>query len=121
MADVSTFERFLIDRGVVGAQELPSPTKWEDTGNTIGSIALRLGMLNLEQIEEILKAQQSESRRFGELAVDREFLTDGQITQLLEIQQLHRHLHRAELMVMQKQVTLGQLLRLLSEFQDEAS
>ena len=51
------FEQFLVERLQMPAFMLPQVGEWSGTGNTIGALALRLGVLDLQQIDEILTRQ----------------------------------------------------------------
>ncbi len=54
MGCTEEFTKFLIDQEVVTAEGSRHSSDWAGTGNTIGAIALRLGLLTLDQIDQIL-------------------------------------------------------------------
>ena len=83
-------------------EEHPATREWADAGNTIGMLALRMGLLSVEQIDHILESQEQEGsgRRFGELAESLGLLSHDQVARLLAIQSLNRELELGERLVL---------------------
>ena len=90
----------LVDQGVASAGGTQHTSDWAGTGNTIGAIALRLGLLNLDQIDQILAVQENERRLFGQIAVSEEILSEEQIGRLLSVQRMHYCVEHVEMLVM---------------------
>src|SRR5262245_42778712 len=61
--------------------ELPEVGEWSGVGNTIGALALRLNLVTVEQLDQILGAQEEDEngRRFGDVAIELGFLDEGQV------------------------------------------
>jgi hypothetical protein len=98
--------------------ELPEPGEWSDAGNTIGMLALRMGLLSVEQIDQILETQEREGslRRFGELAESLGLLSESQVSRLLAVQSLNRELEMGERLVLSGRLEVGELVRHLNDF-----
>jgi hypothetical protein len=112
------FVQHLRQRCELEESELPRPGELSSVGNTIGALALRLGVLTVSQLEEILVVQeeQEEGKKFGELAVELGFLTEEQVDQLLAIQEMNRCLELGEQLVLAGRLELPELLHELHVF-----
>ena len=116
MGCTEEFTKFLIDQGVVTAEGSNHSSDWAGTGNTIGAIALRLGMLSLDQIDQILSIQENERRLFGQIAIAEEILSEVQIDRLLGVQRMHHCVEHVEMLAMHEGVDMKMLLKNLSAF-----
>jgi hypothetical protein len=98
--------------------ELPRTSEWSNVGNTIGALALRLGALTIDQLEEILTVQEEDgqSMRFGEVAVELGFLDAEQVDRLLAIQKMNQCIEMGEQLVLSGALDLAGLLDCLREF-----
>ena len=98
--------------------EVPQPGEWSGVGNTIGALALRLGVLTVGQLEQILTVQEEDEncKRFGEVAMELGFLDREQVDQLLVIQRVNRCLELGEQLVVAGRLELTELLDLLRAF-----
>ena len=112
------FVDFLRARLALADEELPQPGEWADAGNTIGMLALRMGLLSVEQIDHILESQEQEGsgRRFGELAESLGLLSHDQVARLLAIQSLNRELELGERLVLAGRIPVRELVRQLYDF-----
>lgn len=112
----SDFEQFLLAR--LGSHQSPigHACDWAGTGNTIGALALRLGVLTLDQIDRILDLQEEDRRRFGELAVHLGYITNDQVQRLIDLQKFHQLLEIGEHYVMEGSTSVDELQHSLSEF-----
>jgi hypothetical protein len=115
---IPPFVDFLRTRLTLSEEELPEPGEWADAGNTIGMLALRMGLLSVEQIDHILETQEQEGsvRRFGELAEALGLLSHAQVTRLLAVQSLNRELEMGERLVLSGRLEIGELVRHLNDF-----
>ena len=107
---------FLARRLGVDPADLPSSTGWAGSGNAIGALALRLGVLTLDQVEQVVDQQAGDARMFGELATALGFCTEDDIERLIEVQRLHRCVDQAALLVVDGRVDSAQLLAHLTAF-----
>jgi hypothetical protein len=112
----SNFERFLLERLHLDPEEHLSFSDWAGTGNTIGALALRLGVLSLNEIDRILDAQESDRRLFGEIAVEHGYLTSDQVERLIGLQQFHQLLEVGEHMVLKGYLSIEELQTALLEY-----
>ncbi len=114
--DIAAFATFLSEHLELAPCEAPRPGAWVGSGNTLGSIGLRLGLLSLDQIDQITNRQSSDRRLFGEIGVDLEFLTGDQVDRLLLLQRFHRCLDLGALLVIEDRITFAALLDLIAEY-----
>jgi len=115
---IAPFIDFLRTRLELTEEELPEPGEWADAGNTIGMLSLRMGLLAIEQIDQILEHQEQEGniRRFGELAEFLGLLSHAQVSRLLAIQSLNRELELGERLVLNGRMEVGELVGHLKDF-----
>lgn len=121
MTFVSEFEHFLLNRLRMVAGHCRRRSNWAGTGNTIGALALRLGLLELDQIDRILSLQEVDRRLFGELAVHLGYMTTDEVDRLIELQQLHQLLELGESHVVAGRLDTSTLLKDILEFRSRAS
>ena len=112
----ASFIEFLAARLGLKADERPQSNEWSRVGNTIGALALRLGLLDESQIDKVLETQDAHGGYFGELAVKAGYLTSIQVAQLLEMQSLHEQLYLAEQLVIIRRLDVPALITHLSEY-----
>ena len=118
MTDASPFMRFVIDRLGLNESHFPDVANVTDAGNTIGAICVRLGLINVFDIDRIIEVQRSERhRRFGEIAIDLGLLSSAGLDGVLALQHFYRAVEPAVLLVISKQVSLARLLALWTEFE----
>ena len=110
------FDAFLAERLQIDPALLPRHGLWWDAGNTFGSIALKLNLIELNSIDEILERQKTDDGLFGEVAIRMGLISNEDAQQILRLQRFHRCLERGELLVVQGMISLLELLDLLREF-----
>lgn len=117
-ATCDPFTEFLQTQLGLEESEIPVPGEWANVGNTTGALALRLGLLSVEQIDHILESQETHGhgKFFGEIAVELGFADQEQIESLLEIQRLNRQLELGEQLVLSGRTDLNGLLGNLQQF-----
>ena len=120
-ATCDPFTEFLQAQLGLNDQEIPTPGEWAHVGNTTGALALRLGLLDVEQIDQILEIQENDghAKLFGEIAVELGFAEQAQIERLLDIQQLNRRLELGEQLVLSGRTDLDTLLADLQRFNQQ--
>jgi hypothetical protein len=118
-ATCDPFTEFLQTQLGLQDHEVPVPGEWANVGNTTGALALRLGLLTVEQIDHILESQETNAhgKFFGEIAVELGFVEQVQIERLLDIQLLNRRLELGEQLVLSGRTDMQSLLGNLQEFQ----
>jgi hypothetical protein len=82
------FVQYLIDRDYVPgriARKLAEKKRY--IREPVGMIAVAHGLLHPNQIDEVLDDQRESKRLFGEIAVDRGFLTQQEVDTLIKIQE----------------------------------
>lgn len=115
------FSRNVAERLGIHVARLPRPGEWSGTGQTIGALALRLGLLDLSKIERVLDRQLAKPEKFGVLAVELGLLTREKVDQLLRLQQVHRRLELLEQLYLSHQMGLRQGLELLASCTEDAA
>ena len=122
-ATCEPFTEFLQQQLGLADHEVPEPGEWAHVGNTTGAVALRLGLLTVEQIDHILETQETEgqTKLFGEIAVELGYADQSEIERLLTIQRLNRRLELGEQLVLAGRVDLDTLLTHLREFEQQAT
>jgi hypothetical protein len=115
------FEEFLIERLSLSPEDRLRRCEWAGAGNTIGALALRLGALDLAEIDRILDAQEDDRRLFGELAVHLGMLSEEQVKRLVELQRFHQLFEVGEQYVVQGRIGIRDLLVAILEFPSSSS
>ena len=112
------FTEFLQSQLGLENHEIPQPGEWANVGNTTGALALRLGLLSVDQIDHILETQENEGhgKLFGEIAVELGYVESEQVDRLLLIQQLNRRLELGEQLVLSGRTDIDTLLTNLQDF-----
>jgi len=119
--DCSDFVAFLERRLGLSSSDLPPAGSWAGTGNTMGSIGLRVGLLSLDQIDQIISKQSSDTRLFGDIAIESKFLSRDQVKLLLELQHFHRCLDTSAPLVLEGRISFAELLSLTASYFSESS
>ena len=84
---IQFFGGYLLSKGVVTPEQLVKAIEKEATSHIkLGTLAMHASLMTPIQIEEIKIAQTHTDKRFGELCVEKGYLTDEQVTQLLSEQ-----------------------------------
>lgn len=112
------FLKFLKNRLKLEDEKLPVPGEWSNMANTIGAIAVRSGLLSLEQIESILDVQEleEEHKSFGQIAIGLGHLTRLEVDRLLAMQELNRQLSLASQLMLRGVLDIPSLLSILREY-----
>ena len=119
--DCRNFVSHLMRRLDLSESDCPEAGSWAGTGNTLGSIGLRVGLLGLDEIDQIISKQTSDTRLFGQIAVEAKFLTQEQVDILLVLQHFHRCLDTSAPLVMEGRLGFSELLGLMAEYFSEQS
>ena len=84
---IKFFGHYLLDEGKITNKQLSEVVEYQSKNNlSLGELAVRDGFINTEEANIINDKQRSLDKRFGEIAVSLELLTDIQVEKLLQIQ-----------------------------------
>ncbi len=84
---VQFFGGFLLNKGVVTKEQLIDAMQKESTTNIqLGTLAMHASLMDAAQVEDVKIAQTHEDKRFGELCVEKGYLTEEQVQELLDSQ-----------------------------------
>lgn len=111
---------FLAERLGLSIDDLPQPGIWAQSGNTIGAIALRMNLLTIDQVDDIINAQETESKLFGQIAIELGFIDKDELDRLLELQRFHWSFELGELLFVRGDVDLPKLLEFYVQFAHES-
>ncbi len=82
------YARYLVRAGLVKAHEALLAMEMQQARRPLlGHLAKNERMLSAGQVEQIVEAQRAVQRRFGDLAVELNFLTPTQVLSLLQLQE----------------------------------
>ncbi|MDR4503749.1 MAG: hypothetical protein MRK01_03025 [Candidatus Scalindua sp.] len=111
------FKEFLARKLGIERSKIPNPGIWFGTGETYAALSLKLDLLTTEKIDVILKEEQEQKLLFGEAAIKLGFIRSEQSEILLQLQLLHRNLALLEMMVLNNQIKLEDIWKILSEYE----
>ena len=100
----------------IAVSDLPQPGIWAQSGNTIGALALRVNLLTIDQVDEIINAQETSRKLFGEIAIELGFVQKSDVDRLLELQRFYWIFEIGELVYLRRDADLPELLELYAEF-----
>ena len=81
---VQFFGGFLLNKGAVTREQLIDAMEKESTSHIqLGTLAMHAGLMDAEQIEDVRISQTHTDKRFGEICVDKGYLTESQVDELL--------------------------------------
>ncbi len=81
------FGKYLMDQGIITGEQYSGLV--ENTKNSkvqMGLLAIETGLMTEEQTKEVNLLQQQEDKRFGDIAVEKGYLMDADVTDLLDRQ-----------------------------------
>jgi hypothetical protein len=110
------FANYLVDQGCVdSASAEEAAAAAQDFREVIGALALRYDLMSPEQVEIVLQ-DLTPAQKFGEIAVQRGFLTHDQVDHLLQIQGLEEIVEIGGNLLLQGSLTTETFLSRMSEF-----
>jgi len=116
MPPIEEVARFFANRLGLDREAMPPIGIYANAGATIGALALRMGVLSFDEIDQIIEAQSNDKKRFGELAIQLGFVSEQQVESLIDLQSLHSAMALGELLLMAGVVDVPTLLRILADF-----
>ncbi len=109
------FTEFVAIKLGIGRSTIPKPSSWSESGNTVGALALKLGVLTTEAIDRVLIEQQEQSLKFIEASISLGLMNRKQSEQILHIQLLHKNQTLLEMMLLNDQINIEDIWKILSE------
>lgn len=81
------FGKYLMDQGIIsGAQYNDLLENTKNSKVQMGLLAVETGLMTEEQTKEVNLLQQQEDKRFGDIAIEKGYLTEADVTDLLDRQ-----------------------------------
>ena len=81
------FGSFLLSKNAVTPEQLTAAiTKMSDTHIKLGTLAMHKGYMTASEVDEVCFLQTREDKRFGEIALERNYLFEDQLDDLLKSQ-----------------------------------
>ncbi|RKM60472.1 hypothetical protein D6855_07075 [Butyrivibrio sp. CB08] len=78
---------YLIEQGMLTKQQLLEAYKYQEASRAkLGVIAVVEKLMNIAQAEQVNTLQASMDKRFGDIAIEKGYLTEAQVARLLELQ-----------------------------------
>jgi CheY-specific phosphatase CheX len=118
---VKFFGQFLVEHNVISRETLLEAIALQESVNrSIGDIAIDMGLLTVEDVEQVNLAQRSEDLRFGDMAIKMGFLTIDTLQQALK-KQSEAHLYIGKAIVAVGGLNSEQLDKHLEDFKTDQS
>jgi hypothetical protein len=110
---------YLLDKNKISVSQFDSLVEqFHKTRAKLGLIAISEKLLTAKQAEEINKIQKSADQRFGDIAIEKGYLLEEEVTHLLNLQGNSYH-RLVQLLTEQCLLTLGEIEACLHEYQLE--
>lgn len=111
------FVNHLVKTGILSAQQASRVEAWASgRHDPVGIIAVEHGMIIGRQIDDVLGRQRDWDRRFGQIAVEMGYLSDGQLDSLLTIQEFRDQTRVVEAVILAGLAPSGEILRAYGRF-----
>jgi hypothetical protein len=111
------FGDYLCEKGCVTRDQLADGLRrWPGHTDTVGALGLKLGFLDMLQIDALLDEQSRRKKLFGELAVDQGFMTPDQVRGLLDVQRVDRSLDLGKVLIVCGHLTPQALIEALAGY-----
>ncbi|MEJ2182128.1 MAG: hypothetical protein P8Y66_01225 [Nitrospirota bacterium] len=118
---VKFFGQFLLDRGVIGSEQLQEAVRHQEAGNLrFGEVARSKGMLGARELESLLREQRRTDMMIGEIAVKLGILSPVEVGGVLSHQK-SEHLSLGEALVRKGFLSRGRLREELLLFEAQCS
>ncbi len=116
------FGEYLVEQSIIRQEDLDRALEIQKTDRVpLGQLAMQKGLINNKQLFRILSRQRKpdeKSKSFGKLAVEMEYLDQGQVETLLE-RQTHTNRLLGEILVSQGLVSQMELIKALKKFRSQ--
>jgi len=116
------FGEYLVEQNIIRGEDLARALEIQKTDRVpLGQLALQKGLIDNKQLFRILSRQrkpEEKNKNFGKLAVEMEYLDQGQIETLLE-RQTHTNRLLGKILVTQGLVSQMDLIKALKKFRSQ--
>ena len=116
------FGEYLVKQNIIQEKDLERALEIQKTDRVpLGQLAMQKGLIDNKQLFRVLSRQrkpEEKSKSFGRLAVEMEYLSQGQVEMLLE-QQTHTNRLLGEILVSQGLVPQVELIKALKKFRSQ--
>ncbi len=110
---------YLLDKGIISLEQFRDLLVEQQKARVkLGLIAVAEGLMTQEEAEKVNKLQAVMDKRFGDIAVEKKYLTEGQVETLLK-KQGNAYLAFAQALENQQLMTVDQLEQYMLDFQRE--
>lgn len=110
---------YLVDKGIISFEQFRDLlAEQQKVRVKLGLIAVAEGLMTQEEADKVNKLQAVMDKRFGDIAVEKGYLTDGQVEALLK-KQGNAYLAFAQTLENQQLMTVDQLEQYMIDFQRE--
>lgn len=110
---------YLVSKGVITFEQFKDLLVEQRKARVkLGLIAVAEGLMSQEEADKINKLQANMDKRFGEIAVEKKYLTEGQVMSLLK-KQGNAYLTFAQALENQQLMTVEQLEQYMVDFQHD--
>ncbi|MDY6306769.1 MAG: chemotaxis protein CheX [Oribacterium sp.] len=114
------FGSYLLNQHAVSPEALTNAIQhMHETHIKLGTLAIHMGYMTAEQVDDVCETQKKADMRFGEIALDKEYLTLPQVKELLNAQRPEYLLLGQEL-IDEGVLTNSQFETLLADYQFDA-
>lgn len=111
------FREFLAGKLGIERSTIPNPGIWFGTGETYAALSLKLDLMTTEKIDAVLAEQQENNLIFGEAAIKLGFIKKEQSELISQLQVFHRNLALLEMMLLNNQISMEDICKILSEYE----
>lgn len=113
------FGKYLVEKGVLRYSDYRAAVKQQlDVRVKLGTIAIAEGLLTQEQADTIHMLQKQFDKRFGDIAVEKNFLTEAQVEALLK-KQGNPYMQFLEVLMDSEKASITEIEREFAVFQKE--
>ena len=113
------FGKYLVEKGRIGYSDYREAVKKQlDVRVKLGTIAVAEGLLTMEQVDTIHQLQKQHDKRFGDIAIEKEYLTEAQLENLLK-KQGNPYMQFLEVLLDSNKLSISEIEEEFIDFQKE--
>lgn len=115
------FGQYLLNRGLIDTEQLKEVLQLQSSTHVkLGVLSVNAGYMTSAQVEEVHETQKQMDKRFGEIAIDLGYLTAEQLNQLLTDQK-QNHLILGQALVNSGYMTIDEFSKALADYKNDYS